>query len=268
LDNKDKIEKKEEENTNSEDYTGRQYQFLKLNYSFEKLDLLATWIYNSIQDECGAYFLNSRYNFLYDICILIYKKYLKNFLERIDYFNSIKEELEENLVNEISKVIDSLISQIFNTLFCVHYVLTNIPHKDTIIYAYISLLLGDYAEKTGNNATGVVVLKDTIDFIEKAKEKEDIFGIDNRENKQTFTSFTCDNNKIFKLTNEINEKYDEYVKKLNKKRRINYRMVTEQGISKADPGIINEEDFEVNYMENEYNNYLNVLYKLINFQDS
>ena len=34
-------------------------------------------------------------------------------------------------------------------------------------------------------------------------------------------------------------------------------MITEQGISKADPDIINEEDFEVNYMENEYNNYLN-----------
>ena len=78
LDNKDKIENPSEENNSKEDYTGRQYQFLKLNYNFEKLDLLATWIYNSIQDECGNYFLNMRSNFLYDICILIYKKYLKN----------------------------------------------------------------------------------------------------------------------------------------------------------------------------------------------
>ena len=259
LDNKDKIETKENnpEENKTEDYTGRQYQFLNLNYSFEKLDLLATWIYNSIQDECGNYFLNSRSNFLYDICILIYKKYLKNFLERIDYFNSFKDELEQNIVSEITQVINTLLSQIFNTLFCVHYVLTNIPHKDAIIYGYVSLLLGQYAEITGNNATGVVVLKDTIEFIEKAKEKEDIFGIDNRENKQTFTSFSCDNNKIFKLKNEINEKYDDYVKKINKKRRVNYRMITEQGISKADPDIINEEDFEVNYMENEYNTYLN-----------
>ena len=114
-------------------------------------------------------------------------------------------------------MIDSLQSQIFNTLFCIHYVLTNIPHKDVIIYGYISLLLGDYAEKTGNNATGVVVLKDTLDFIEKTKEKENIFGIDNRENKQTFTCFTCDNNKIFKLKGEIDAKYDEYVKKINLK---------------------------------------------------
>ena len=107
------------------------------------------------------------------------------------------------------------------------------------------------------NANCVVVLKDTLDFIKKAKEKEDIFGVDNRENKQTYTSFTCDNNKIYKLTNEINGKYDEYVKKLNKKRRVNFRAITEQGISKADPDIINEEDFEVNYIESEYNNYLN-----------
>ena len=256
LDNKDKIENPSEENNSKEDYTGRQYQFLKLNYNFEKLDLLATWIYNSIQDECGNYFLNMRSNFLYDICILIYKKYLKNFLERIDYFNSFKDELEQNLVNEISQIINSLFSQIFNTLFCIHYVLTNIPHKDVIIYGYISLLLGDYAEKTGNNATGVVVLKDTIEFIEKAKEKEDIFGIDNRENKQTFTSFTCDNNKIYNLKEEIDGKYYDYVKKINKKRRVNYRMINEQGISKADPDIINEEDFEVNYLENEYNEYL------------
>ena len=197
-----------------------------------------------------------RSNFLYDICILIYKKYLKSFLERIDYFNSFKDELEQNLVNEISQIINSLFSQIFNTLFCIHYVLTNIPHKDVIIYGYISLLLGDYSEKTGNNATGVVVLKDTIEFIEKAKEKEDIFGIDNRENKQTFTSFTCDNNKIYKLKEEIDGKYYDYVKKINKKRRVNYRMINEQGISKADPDIINEEDFEVNYVENEYNEYL------------
>ena len=255
IDNKDKIEIPNEEKPN-EDYSLRQYKFLKLNYSFEKLDLLSTWIYNSIQDECGNYFLLNRSNFLYDICILIYKKYLKNFLERIDYFISFKEELETNIVQEISQVIDSLQSQIFNTLFCIHYVLTNIPHKDVIIYGYISLLLGDYAEKTGNNATGVVVLKDTLDFIEKTKEKENIFGIDNRENKQTFTCFTCDNNKIFKLKGEIDAKYDEYVKKINKKRRVNYRLITEQGISKADPDIINEEDFEVNYMENEYNNYL------------
>ena len=256
-DNKENKDANNVEDKDKEDYTLRQYQFLKLNYSFEKLDLLATWIYNSIQDECGNYFLNSRSNFLYDICILIYKKYLKNFLDRIDYYNSFKDELEQNFSSEIEKIINSNISQIFNTLFCIHYVLTSIPHKDVIIYGYISLLLGDYAEKTGNNATGVVVLKDTLDFIEKAKEKEDIFGIDNRENKQTYTSFTCDNNKINKLNDEINEKYDEYVKKINKKRRINQRLITEQGITKADPDIINEEDFEVNYMEDEYNNYLN-----------
>lgn len=58
------------------------------------------------------------------------------------------------------------------------------------------------------------------------------------------------------MNNEINGKYDEYVKKLNKKRRVNFRAITEQGISKADPDIINEEDFEVNYIESEYNNYL------------
>ena len=255
INNKDKNAPAEEQS--NDEHNGRQYQFLQLNYSFEKLDLLATWLYNSIRDECGNYFLNSRTNFLYDICILIYKKYLKNFLERIEYYNAFKNEIEENFANEIEQIINSTIQQIFNTLFCIHYVLTSIPHKDIIIYGYISLLLGDYAERTGNNATGVVVLKDTLDFIEKEKEKEDIFGVDNRENKQTYTSFTCDNNKIFKLNNEINGKYDELVKKYNKKRRENYRRLTEQGISKIDPDVINEEDFEVNYVEDEYNYYLN-----------
>ena len=47
------------------------------------------------------------------------------------------------------------------------------------------------------------------------------------------------------------------MKKINKKRRVNQRFITEQGITKADPDIVNEEDFEVNYMEDEYNNYLN-----------
>jgi hypothetical protein len=131
-------------------------------------------------------------------------------------------------------------------------VLTNIKEKDTIIYSYISLLLANYAEITDNNATGVLILKDALEYIENIKEKENIFGLDNRENKSTFTSFTCDNNKINKLNNEINEKYDDYVKKLNKKRRVNYRKIIEKGIKKFEQHVCNEEDFEVNYLEDEY----------------
>ena len=58
--------------------------------------------------------------------------------------------------------------------------------------------------------------------------------------------------KIFNLSNEINSKYDDYVKKLNKKRRVNYRKIIEKGIKKFEQDVCNEEDFEVNYLEDEY----------------
>ena len=234
------------------DNSNKVNDFLKLNFSFEKLDLLTTWIYNALQSECGDYFLEKRSNFLYDICILVYKKYLKNFLYRIEYYYQIQNELEENFSNDILNHINSITNSIFNTLYCTHYILSKIKEKDTIIFAYVSLLLGDYCERTGNVGTGVVVLRETLEYIEKKKEKEDIYGLDNRENKQTFTSFTCDNNKIFNLSNEINSKYDDYVKMLNKKRRVNYKKLTGTGVSKIDNDLINEEDFEVNYLEDEY----------------
>ena len=241
-----------ENDENNNENNSKINNFLKLNYNFEKLDNLSTWMYNAIQGECGKLFLQKRSNFLYDICVLIYKKYLKEFLYRIEYFNSIQNELEENFKSQISTTIANLINNIFNTLYCTHYVLTNIKEKDTIIYSYISLLLANYAEITDNNATGVLILKDALEYIENIKEKENIFGLDNRENKSTFTSFTCDNNKINKLNNEINEKYDDYVKKLNKKRRVNYRKIIEKGIKKFEQDVCNEEDFEVNYLEDEY----------------
>ena len=186
------------------DNSSRANNFLHLCYSFEKLDLLATWIFNALQSECGSYFLEKRTNFLYDICILIFKKYLKDFLYQIEYFYEVQNELDTFLTEEISGVINSITNSIFNTLYCLHYILSKIKEKDLIIFAYISLYLGDYCERTGNVGTGVVVLRETIEYINKKKEKEDIYGLDNRENKQTFTSFTCDNNKIFNLNNEIN----------------------------------------------------------------
>ena len=238
------------------DNSSRANNFLHLYYSFEKLDLLATWIFNALQSECGSYFLEKRSNFLYDICVLIFKKYLKDFLYQIEYFYEVQNELDTFLSEEILGVINSITNSIFNTLYCVHYILSKIKEKDLIIFSYISLYLGDYCERTGNVGTGVVVLRETIEYINKKKEKEDIYGLDNRENKQTFTSFTCDNNKIFNLNNEINSKFDEYVKKLNKKRRVNYKKVTGTGMSKIDNDLVNEEDFEVNYLEDSYVNSL------------
>ena len=46
-------------------------KFLHIDYSIDKIDILATWMYNAIQGQIGEYFLDKRSNFLYDICILL-----------------------------------------------------------------------------------------------------------------------------------------------------------------------------------------------------
>ena len=134
----------------------------------------------------------------------------------------------------------------------------NIKDKDVIIFSFITSRLADYAEKTGNYPTGVKILKSTIEYIDKVKEDEALFGLNHTENKHTFTSFTCDNNKIYNLTKEIDKRYEKYVKDLNLKRRVNYR--TEMKLKKNDDiskvkldwDEIKEENFEINYLEGEY----------------
>lgn len=256
----------EKDKSNSDANISKVDKFLKLYYPFDKIDTIATWMYNTIQDDNGEFFLKNRSNFLYDICLLLWKKYLKELLYRIDFYYSNQSEIEDTLSKAVLDKISSIQNMIFNTLYCIHYVLSNIKDKDVIIYAYISSRLGDYSERTMNNATGVIVLKDTIDYIERVKEDEALFGINNMENKHTFTSFTCDNNKIYALNKECDELYDAYVRQLNLKRRVNYKKyIMSKDKSTSSIGIkkkinndeVNEEDFENNYLEGEYTKKLN-----------
>ena len=259
---KDNKDKTGDNDTSTANASKNAEAFLELKYTYDKLDILSTWLFNAIQGELGNMFLKLRSNFLYDICVLLWNKYLKPFLDRIEYFYTSQNELEDNLKDNISKIILSLQNSIFNTLYCVHYVLTQIKHKDVIIYAYLTSRLADYSERTGNNVTGVLTVQNTLDYIDSVKEDENIFGVNNMENKHAFTCFTCDNNKIHTLTTDINAKFDAYVKQLNLKRRVNYKKLlydnqnkvggVNKGIKKSTKDEIAEEDFETNYIETQY----------------
>ena len=167
----------------------------------------------------GLYFLTERRNMLYEISILIYRKYLKELLSRIDYFFDIEKELEPEEKAELTDKIAMIRKYLFSVLYSIHYVLSNIENKDVIDYIYITSRLSDLSESTENYDIGVEVLQQTLEFIYKYKENQSKFGLDNYENSHTFTTFTCDNNKIVNLDKSINSKFDDYVRKLNFKRR-------------------------------------------------
>lgn len=230
-------------------------KFLNLNYNIEKLDSLCTSMFNSIQGPLGFYFLSERRNFLYDICILIWKKYLKDLTMRIDNFYEMENELDEAEISAITDKIYAIQNNICSSLYNINCVLSSMDIKDPVLFSFISSRLADYLEKTENLSTGLNILKKSLDYLNEYRENAFKFGMNSLENKHTFTTFTCDNQKIKKL-NERSEAFQKLVKEINFKRRKNYRSINK--ISKLTPEEEAEEEFEVNYLEREYQNRLDV----------
>ncbi len=257
---------------------------MKINYNIEKLNILADSLNSSIEGALGkkllnyyigSHFLKHRRNLLYEISILIYRKYLKEPLARIDYYFDIEFELEPEERSELYEKILSVRKFIYSILFSIHYIITHVDNKDVIDYTYIASRLSDLCESTENYDTGVEVLQKTIEYIYKYKEEKSKFGLDNYENAHTFTTFTCDNNKVVNLEKSVNSKFDDFVRKLNFKRRQQYRNI--YGLDKLKENEEFEEDFENDTLEKEYeervkkqNNYKleNKSIKLINESDN
>ena len=231
-------------------------KFLMLNYNIEKLDFLCNSLFNSIQGPLGNYFLTERRNFLYDICILLWKKYLKDLTMRIDHYYEMENELDENEKISITDKILNIQKFICSSLYNINCVLSSINIKDPVLFSFISSRLADYLEKTENLSTGLNILKKSLDYLNEYRENEYKFGMNARENKHTFTTFTCDNIKIQKL-NEKNEAFEKMVKEINFKRRKNYRMFNK--LSKLSPEEEAEEEFEVNYLEKEYTERIEII---------
>jgi golgin subfamily B member 1 len=236
-------------------------KFLLLSFQLDKLETLSASLNGAIQGPLGNYFLNERRNFIYDTCVLIWNKYLKELLGRIDYFNNINTELEEedrlNILEKINKIQYQLFIIILNT----HFVLSNIKNKDPIIYSFLSSRLADYSEKTDNIAVGVEMLSKALEYLNQYREEENIFGMNNLENKHTFSTFTCDNNKIKNLILNNEKKFLSYVQELNLKRRRNFRK--HGGLSQLTQDEEDEEDFENISLESEYENRLETIFKKV-----
>jgi len=224
-------------------------KFLNLNFNIEKLDTLCNSLFSAIQGPLGFYFLNERRNFLYDICILIWKKYLKDLTMRIDHFYEMENELDESERNAIFDKIMAIQKFICSSLYNINCVLSNINIKDPILFSFISSRLADYLEKTENISTGLNILKKSLDYINDYRENEFKFGMNSQENKHTFTTFTCDNIRIKKLC-ETSETYEKMIKDINFKRRKQYRTINK--VSKMNSAEEAEEEFEVNFLEKEY----------------
>ena len=235
------------------------HQFILLTYSIEKLEQLSCSLNSSLQGPLGNYFLNERKNFVYENCLLIWNKYLKDVLGRIDYFYQTEQELEENFANQIKDTIVNLNNKMFIILYYLHSILTNIKNKDVIMYGFISSRFADFCERTDNVAVGVDMIEKALEFINNYREEQNTFGMTNYENKHSFTSFTCDNNKIKELFNSIESKYNDYVKNLNFKRRKNYRLAF--GLNKLTNEEELEEDYEHCLYEKEYSERITKLFK-------
>ena len=201
-------------------------KFLNLNFDIEKIEIVSNFLNGGTQGpigktilNVGIYFLKERRNFFYEICTLIWNKYLKDLLSRVDYFYDIEKELEEVERNAISDRLNFIRKFLFSTISNIHSVLTKIENKDVIIYSLVASRLADLSESSENFSIGVNALKSTIEYINSYKEKIFKFGVDSEMTYHSFTTFTCDNNKIKSLYDSVNGKFEDYEKKLNFKRR-------------------------------------------------
>lgn len=144
---------------------------------------------------------------------------MKEVLSRIDYYFDIENELEQEERMQLKEKITETRKFIYSVLVSIHYVLSSIENKDVVDYIYIASRLSDLCESTENYDIGVKILQPSIEYIYKYKENQSKFGLDNYENTHTFTTFTCDNNKIVNLEKSINGKFENFVRELNFKRR-------------------------------------------------
>lgn len=194
-------------------------RFLMLNFKIENLQILSTFLHKATQGPIGVYFLRERRNFFYDICELIWEKYLKTLLSKIDYFYDIELELEEAEHNLIKERLMVIMNPLYFILFNTHSVLSKIENKDVILYSILASRLADFAESTEKFSEGANSLHNTLEYINSHKEKTFKFGVSTEINYHSFNTFTCDNNKIFNLHCTVQNKYEENVQKLNLKRR-------------------------------------------------
>lgn len=250
-------------NTTTHDFKSMEKvdKFLLLTFPLEKLEVLSASLNGAIQGHLGNYFLDERRNFLNDICVLIWNKYLKELLGRIDYFHNIHIELEEDDRFNILEKINKIQYQLFIIILNIHFVLSNIKNKDPIIYSFLTSRLADYSERTENISVGVEMLSKALEYLNQYREEENIFGMNNLENKHTFTTFTCDNNKIRNLILNNEKKFFSYVQELNLKRRRNIRKQAGLGVLTVDEE--DEEDFENISLEGEYENRLENIFKKV-----
>jgi hypothetical protein len=233
---------------------GSSDKFIGLNFQLKKFEALTNVLFNSIKGNyIGPHFLTLRRNFIYDICIYLWNKYLKDLFARIDYFNQISHELEKSEQEKISSRIAEMGTFLYFSLFNIHSVLNSFTDKDPIILSYITIRLADLAYNNisrENLSPALTNIAKSLEYLNKYKEKENTYGLNNYENKHTYTSFTCDNNKITTLYKYVEDSYETYVRELNFKHRKGFRKAN--GLRKMLPEEELEEDFEYTYLEKEY----------------
>ena len=79
------------------------------------------------------------------------------------------------------------------------------------MFAFLAKRSADFCEKKENISIGVEVVKQCLYYIQNYKEDTNLFGMRNKDNKHTFTTFTCDNVKISNLYKSLQTKFEEYM---------------------------------------------------------
>ena len=250
--------------------------YLGIKFDFDYLETISSILFESIEGPLGCYFITNRTNFINELIEIIYKKYLKLVLLRIDYFfetdyneyienkniynvidlnsKSLNKDLKIEEINKIFNFIVKIQASLLNICYNLSYVYTKIPVKIVDIVTFINLInrTADIAERTENYSKGCYIAHKALDILNSYKESNSTFNLRSIDYplKHPFSNFTCDNNKIINLLEYTKDNISKKVRDLNFNRRKKYREV--KSITALKEGEALEEDFEEYDIEKEY----------------
>ena len=181
-------------------------------------------INHTLEGPIGELFFAKNSNFLYDLGILIWTKYLKLQLEKVEYYYSVNSNYTLEFRDKTESFVNRHRKQIFLGLYNLFKLLDKFKEKDEISFALISLKINKFADIGDNFEVGALVLERAIQYMELIIERKRLFSFDNKINKHIFTAFTTDNIKIKQLFSKASDSFNKKVKELNfiRRKRVTY----------------------------------------------
>ena len=220
-------------------------RFLSLTFNIEIMNNLLKTMKESLLGPCGDLFLDKRLDFVFDICHLVWAKYISPVQKNINFFVEMKnqDEIGRYVGDGIRDLISSTEQHLVPILTNLHFTLTKLPTVDGVFLSHCSLYLGSLLESNEEYRQSVQILRSSISEIVQYRENYQKRGLEGCDGPHTTMSVTCDNYKIQRLGEQIVNAVKRWELVILREERARERK--EKGINVLERDEADEEEFEI-----------------------